>query len=279
MNAIEKAIWFIENHFAEPITLESIADACAVSPYHLTRIFSVATGHSVMRYVRQRRLTEAARVLAAGATRYSVRRSGCRLQLSRSVHSGFPGSLWIDTRGPPRSGSLTNIQLTEPTRMNISDVPLAQLQPPRFETYKTRLIAGIGGRYNAETCAAIPSQWQRFVPYLGTISAQPGRATYGVVCNSDNEGNIEYICGVEVSTFTGIPEDWSRLRIPEQCYAVFPHEGHVSAIRSTWLTIFSTWLPESGYHASGGPEFERYSEKFDPVAGTGGIEIWIPIQS
>jgi AraC family transcriptional regulator len=279
MNAIEKAIWFIENHFAEPITLESIADACAVSPYHLTRIFSMAAGHSVMRYVRQRRLTEAARVLAAGAPDILSVALDAGYNSHEAFTRAFRDHFGLTPEVLRAAGSLTNIQLTEPTRMNISDVPLAQLQPPRFETYKTRLIAGIGGRYNAETCAAIPSQWQRFVPYLGTISAQPGRATYGVVCNSDNEGNIEYICGVEVSTFTGIPEDWSRLRIPEQCYAVFPHEGHVSAIRSTWLTIFSTWLPESGYHASGGPEFERYSEKFDPVAGTGGIEIWIPIQS
>jgi len=84
---------------------------------------------------------------------------------------------------------------------------------------------------------------------------------------------------VEISSFAGIPEEWSRLRIPEQRHAIFTHEGHVSSIRSTWLTILSKWIPESGYRVSGGPEFERYSEKFDPVTGMGGIEIWIPIQT
>src|SRR5690349_9909997 len=67
MNATEKANWFVENHFAEPITLELVAEACNVSPYHLTRLFTISFGTSIMRYVRRRRLTEAAKALAAGA--------------------------------------------------------------------------------------------------------------------------------------------------------------------------------------------------------------------
>jgi AraC family transcriptional regulator len=29
--------------------------------------------------------------------------------------------------------------------------------------------------------------------------------------------------------------------------------------------------------ASGGPEFERYGAEFDPATGSGGFEIWIPV--
>jgi AraC family transcriptional regulator len=278
MTATEKANWFIEAHFAEPITLETVAEACNVSPFHLARLFSVATGCSLMRYVRQRRLTEAAKALAAGAPDILA----IALDAGYSSHEAFTRAFRDHFGLTPEmlrsTGSLETIPLTEPQRMKLNEVPLAELQQPRFETLKTRLFAGIGARYTAETCAAIPSQWQKFVPYLGTISSQIGRATYGVVCNSDDEGNIEYICGVEVSSFSRIPDDWRRLRVPEQRYVVFPHNGHVSAIRSTWLAIFNKWLPESGHRFSGGPEFERYSEKFDPVAGVGGIEIWIPLQ-
>ncbi len=64
---VGKALWFIENHFAEEITLEDIANIGGVSRYHMSRAFGIATGHSVMRYVRGRRLTEAARRLANGA--------------------------------------------------------------------------------------------------------------------------------------------------------------------------------------------------------------------
>ena len=43
-------------------------------------------------------------------------------------------------------------------------------------------------------------------------------------------------------------------------------------------TIWSKWLPESGYEAADAPTFERYGEEFDGVTGLGGVEIWLPIK-
>jgi len=156
---------------------------------------------------------------------------------------------------------------------------LAELEPPRFVNHKTLLIAGVGERYDSQTSAAIPAQWQRLTPHLGHISAQVGRATYGVLCNGDDAGNTEYICGVEVSDFSNLPPEWSRLRIPAQSYAVFAYRDHVSTIRRVWYTIWNKWLPESGREVAEGPEFERYDVgTFNPLTGNGGFEIWIPIQ-
>jgi len=67
MNAIEKALWFIESHFASQITFEDLAKAGGVSRFHVTPAFGAATGLSIMRYVRGRRLTEAAKALSNGA--------------------------------------------------------------------------------------------------------------------------------------------------------------------------------------------------------------------
>jgi AraC family transcriptional regulator len=67
MNAIEKALWFIESHFASEITLQDLAKAGGVSRFYITRAFGAATGRSIMRYVRGRRLTEAAKSLSGGA--------------------------------------------------------------------------------------------------------------------------------------------------------------------------------------------------------------------
>ena len=66
-NPVGKALWFIESHFASEIALDEIADIAGVSRYHMTRAFGDTTGHSIMRYVRGRRLTEAARALVGGA--------------------------------------------------------------------------------------------------------------------------------------------------------------------------------------------------------------------
>ena len=67
MDPVAKALWFIEGNFARPIELDDIASAAGVSRFHLTRAFGQSLGRSVMRYLRGRRLSEAARLLAAGA--------------------------------------------------------------------------------------------------------------------------------------------------------------------------------------------------------------------
>jgi AraC family transcriptional regulator len=138
-------------------------------------------------------------------------------------------------------GSLNDIELMEPIKMN--ENLLTNLEPPRFEDGRTLLIAGLGERYSAETSAGSPAQWQRSTPYLGHIPGQIGRTTYDVLCNSDDAGNMEYISGVEVSDFSKVPEEWSRLRIPEQRYAVFSHRDHISNIRRVFFTIWNKWCP------------------------------------
>jgi AraC family transcriptional regulator len=68
MNPVSKALWYIENNFAGEITLDQIAGVAGVSRYHVSRAFGEAIGRPITLYVRGRRLTEAAKALASGAT-------------------------------------------------------------------------------------------------------------------------------------------------------------------------------------------------------------------
>jgi AraC family transcriptional regulator len=276
MNPVAKALWFIENHFAEELTLDDVANIGGVSRYHMSRVFGIATGRSIMNYMRGRRLTEAARTLASGAPDILAVALDAGYGSHEAFTRAFRDQFGLTPEALRARGNLDEINLTEPIKMD--ETLLTNMEPPRFENFKTLLIAGLSERYNSETCAAIPAQWQRFVPHLGHIPGQVGWTTYGVACHSDDAGNMEYICGVEVSDFSKLPPELSRLRIPEQRYAVFIHRDHVSTIRRTWYTIWNKWLPESGYKAAEGPEFERYGKEFDPRSGSGGFEIWVPIK-
>lgn len=153
------------------------------------------------------------------------------------------------------------------------------LETPRTENGRQLLIAGIGARYNCESSKAIPSQWQQFNPYAGHVSGQVGDVYYGVCCNSDDENNFDYIAGVEVTDFSDVPDEFSRVRLPAQKYLVFTHKDHISTIRSTMMTIWGKYLPESGHDVADAPNFERYGPEFDPRTGNGGLEIWIPIKN
>jgi AraC family transcriptional regulator len=60
MSPVEKALWYIEGHLGLDLSLADIAASASVSRHYLLRAFGAAAGLSVMRYVRGRRLSEAA---------------------------------------------------------------------------------------------------------------------------------------------------------------------------------------------------------------------------
>jgi AraC family transcriptional regulator len=277
MNPVGRALWYIESHFAGEITLDDVANVSGVSRYHLSRAFGEATGRSLMCYLRGRRLTEAARSLSAGASDILCVALDAGYWSHEAFTRAFRDQFGLTPETVRAQRHLDNLALVEPIKMD--ETLLANLEPPRLEDGKPLLIAGLGERYSCETSTAIPAQWQRFLPHFGNIPGQIGRTAYGVRCNSDDDGNFDYVCGVEVAGFSELPAEFSRVRIPAQRYAVFNHRDHVSTIRRTINTIWSKWLPESGRDVADAPDFERYGEDFDPKSGCGLVEIWIPLKA
>ena len=276
MNPAQKALWFIESHLAGELSLDEIAGIAGISRFHMVRAFAAATGLSVMRYVRARRLSEAARALANGAPDILH----VALDADYSSHEAFTRAFRDHFGVTPESvraaTCLDHLKLQEPIVMN--STALDHLKAPRFETSKPLLIAGISERCTHENGGAgIPNQWQRFNQKVDDIPDRIGKVAYGVCCNGDDSG-FDYIAGVEVADFSDLPREFARVRIPEQKYAVFTHAEHISTIRRTINTIWNHWLPISGLKAADAPSFERYDEKFDPATGNGGLEIWVPVK-
>jgi AraC family transcriptional regulator len=275
-NPVARALWYIENNFAGELTLDEIANVAGVSRYHASRAFGEAIGRPITGYVRGRRLTEAAKALAAGATDILA----VALEAGYGSHEAFTRAFREQFGLTPESvraqRHLDNIELVEAVIMNHS--VLKELAEPRFESRKAFLVAGLSARYDYESCGGgIPAQWQRFAPYLGSVPGQVGTDAYGVRYNSDDSG-LDYLCGVEVGEFSQLPPELSRVRVPANRYAVFTHHGHISAIRSTWSTIWGKWLPRSGHQIADAPDFERYDQRFDPRSGNGEVEIWVPVK-
>src|SRR4051812_9529766 len=67
MDAVGRAIWFIESHFESAISLDEISEAVGLSRYHLSRVFGLVPGHSISGYIRGRRLSGAALSLIGGS--------------------------------------------------------------------------------------------------------------------------------------------------------------------------------------------------------------------
>src|SRR6202048_4121450 len=206
MNPAQKALWYIESHLAQPLTLDEIASVGGVSRFHMVRAFAAATGFPVMRYVRARRLREAARALANGAPDILT----LALDADYGSHEAFTRAFRDHFGVTPemvRAATCPNkLRLQEPIKMD--STALDHLQAPRFETSKPLLVAGIGERYNHENGAGIPGQWRRFHQAVENIPGRIGKVAYGVCCNGDDAGNFAYIAGVEVSDFSDLPREF-----------------------------------------------------------------------
>lgn len=153
-----------------------------------------------------------------------------------------------------------------------------ELSEPRFEHGHFLLIAGMGERFTQQTIPRIPELWEKLMPHLGRIPGQKGEVMYGVGYNFDGEGGFDYIAGVEISKLDDLPDSYRWVEIQPQYYAVFEHKGPLTTLPQTFRYICDTWLPQSGYTATDAPEFERYSEDYNPKLNTGKLEIWLPIK-
>src|ERR1051325_10615922 len=169
---IPRALWFVESHFAQEMTLDDVAAVAGVSRYHLSRTFSLASGTSLMAYVRARRLSEAARALAAGAPDILT----VALDWGYGSHEAFSRAFREQFDLTPEAvrarGQITDLPLTEALRMD--DSMLTPLDPPRIVEQSALHIAGLNERYDHTASAAIPSQWQRFPPHIDHVPGQVG---------------------------------------------------------------------------------------------------------
>src|SRR5215467_1820235 len=164
MYPAQKALWFIESHLAGPLMLDDIADVAGISRYHLVRAFAAATGFSVMRYVRARRLSEAARALAAGAPDILHVALDAEYGSHEAFTRAFRDHFGITPEAVRATTCLDKVKLQEPILMD--STALEKMPPPRFETGKAMLVAGVGQRIIQHNGAGIPGLWQRFHQYV-----------------------------------------------------------------------------------------------------------------
>lgn len=280
MSAVAKTLWMIESRFGMPLTLEELAVHAGVSRYHLSRIFPAETGLSIKEYLRGRRLTEAAKALAGGAPDILC----VALDAGYGSHEAFTRAFRdVMGRTPEdvrRCGSLAELPLLNPLRLD----PKTEitLGAPTIEHRPALRLAGIMGRHKLPLGPSIPAQWQRFSHYVGNVDgAVDDRSTYGT-CGRyfAEDGTTEYICAMEVQAGAELPPEFIEIVVPAQRYARLTHRGHITTIFSTLDSIFSEWLPSSGYRKKNAPHsyIEHYDDGFNPRTGLGSLGIWIALE-
>ncbi|MCI4568861.1 AraC family transcriptional regulator [Lysobacter sp. CFH 32150] len=276
MSIADKAVWVIERNSGRPLTLNAIAEACGVSRSHLANAFGAATGLSVMKYLRGRRLSAAARALADGAPDILA----VALDAGYGSHEAFTRAFREQFVLTPESvrdrRSLDGIALVEP--LELKATAERHLDPPHLVDEGLVRVVGLSELRSFETTIKIPAQWQRFMAYYDAIPAKLDRIPVGVSQPADDEGQFQYMCAVEVSAFGESPKELLQLEIAPRKYAVFEHRGHVSTLYESYSTIWNEALPSRGWTLAEAPTIERHNPTFDTRSGEGGLTLWIPLE-
>lgn len=272
MALLDKIIWQTETALGEAITLTLLSDRCAVSPYHMCRVFQQGMGMSIMSYVRGRRLSIAARTIAECDDAIL----NIALDAGYASHEAFTRAFACYFGVLPSTirtaRSVSHLTLMEPEKMKMDMI--VDVAKPDMRDLKAFRVVGLSTQCSFEDTSAIPSLWQSFNAKEDDVVGAVDGAAYGVCCDADETGRFRYLAGVEAPEKTKGMDD---VDLPAGRYAVFTHTGHVSDLPKTTYTIWNKSLPDLGLEPTKAPDFERYDRRFDPQTGRGIVEIWIPV--
>ena len=278
MSVIAEMLWVLESRSREPLDLEELASVTGRSKSYLSRVFPLVTGYSVTGYLRGRRLSEAARLLADGAPDIL----SVALDFGYGSHEAFTRAFRDQFGVTPQSvrqrRSLDGLALVEPLRMDTTTTdPVA---PPRFENRPEMHFAGIAERHKMSAPVGIPEQWRRFQPYIGNLDGAIDGAAYGLVGEITPDGLFDYLVAVEMRPGAELPPEISLVKVPALRWARFTHAGHVSALRQT-IGADEQWLSTNGYEPSEAVHsfIEYYGPHFDTRTGTGDVEVWFGLRA
>ncbi|MGE3875357.1 MAG: helix-turn-helix domain-containing protein [Parvibaculaceae bacterium] len=273
MSVADNAVWIIERNLREPLSLVSLAQSCGVSRSHLANAFGTATGQSVIRYLRARRLSEAARALALGAPDILA----VALDAGYGSHEAFTRAFREQFGRTPESvrdrKAFADLAIVRP--LELKTRAAIRLDPPRLVAQDRIRAVGLCETHSFATTIEIPAQWQHFMELCSAITDKLDHIPIGVSQACDDNGGITYVCAAEVSRFGAIPEGLVKVDLPPRNYAVFEHKGHVSRIFETYNAIWNTAL--EGRKVTDAPVVERHNPTFDPGTGEGGLTLWIPL--
>jgi len=278
------SIDFIEQSLFHKISVDTVAKSANYSTYHYCRIFKAIVGDSVMAYVRKRRLTEAADLLAKTDISVLEIAIQCQFESQETFTRAFKNQ-FNETPGKYRKINerfrfLYKKKFDYDSLIHRSEVLGLQ---PEIITKPELMVIGLSTIYKYDSFDVM-NMWSVFKDYREKIPNMiPDTCGFGIYENykenesDDSDTVFTYLCCVEVLSLNEIPQGMVGRTIPEQTYAVFTHKGMVDNMDTTLRYIWGDWLPNSQYSYANRPDFELYSKRFIHNSEKSELDLYIPI--
>lgn len=280
MEAIGKAIQYIEEHITEELSIEEIAKYVNISTFYFQKGFSMLCGFTVAEYIRNRRLALAGNDLSIGdekvidiALKYGYDSPDSFTKAFVRFHGVTPSQV--------RKGR-TTLKLFAPLKIKIS-LEGGYLMEYKIVKKEAFTVIANGKVFSYEgAMKTIPQFWQE---HYKEGKGQIVMGMYGI--NFDEEmkqETFEYMIADPYNPVNEVPEGFVIRTIPSFTWAVFPCKGSMpTALQDVNTKIFSEWLPAlKEYEFAAGYCIEYYDDPTKYAEGTMDekyyCEIWIPVR-
>ena len=289
--AMQLAITYMEAHLLENINYEDVAQTVHTSSYEFHRAFSFLTGMTANTYIRNRRLSLAARELLETDEKITDIAIKYGYDTPESFTKAFTRFHGVAPKfAREESGKLT---LFNPLVIKITveggksmDYRIVQTKRQKFLAVVERFPNDI---INDPNNHDVPDFWEacqqkdRINPLLA-LRRDGRRDLYGLCSPAkENEDTFEYGIGILLDADTAAfdPATWQEAGyriwdVAPGTYVVFDCMGEDGdCISDTWAKFYQEFLPQMGYEALAQTDYEVY-----PQNKTDGLfcQLWIPVQ-
>ena len=250
-----RAVEYIESHLKEEIHLDDIAAAAFCSPYHFHRIFKQITGETPGNYIRERRLTEAAKEL----------RGSDRRILDIAIEYGFESQISFTSsfkkrhQLPPglfRERGVFQFSRERLTRESLFHERRREMIKPKLVEKKEIKMVGCAS-YGGDA----GELWEAFMRIEKDMKNAKPDVAYELRVYPESSPKCHILVGVEVKSFDDQPVETFAKTIPGGLYAVFTHRlangGYTGANED-----MDTWLKESEYRQASPICIQVFDERF-----------------
>lgn len=297
ISALQRAIDYMEEHLMEEINYEDVAKSVYSSSYEFHRAFSFLTGMTANTYIRNRRLSLAARELIESDVKITELAFKYGYETPESFTKAFTRFHGV---APKLARDVSSkLVLFNPLVIKLSveggksmDYRIVQTEAKQFlalaRSFKNEIINDDDNHEIADFWGEVNSN--KMLSPVWMLRKDGMRDLYGL-CTPTTEGSSTFDYGIGIP----IDKDTADFDLAEMekagfkiwdvkpgTYVVFDCIGKDGdCITDTWSKFYKEFLPQMGYEAAEESDYELYFDGEGKTARSRPdlfCELWIPIK-
>jgi AraC family transcriptional regulator len=270
--ALNSSINYIEQNLKGKFEMEDVADKAGFSLFHFMRVFYSFTGYTLKGYIRERRLSEAARELLQSGKLVQELASEYGFETSETFIRAFKKEFQSTPDKFRRKNQL--IKYTPRVKVQVCKITKGGMKMDyKIKDMDDIKVVGIKRKIvTRESKKQIAALWEEFNKIRESNEELSNLQTIGVCFpeqkyleqQPEPDDTWYYMAAVIVEDSKDVPKGLTAHTILGSKYAVFTHKGSFDKLHETYKFISVDWIRQVDYEFYLHEEIDWYDERFTP---------------